>query len=276
MDKDCSWVTFVDSDDWLDQDSIKTLVGYLNKWNETPDMIIFSGYKNYPNKELISGPAFENETWFRGKNDIGKLQKLSMEFVKKTFPQNSINLDSACWRLVSVEFLKKNNIKFMDIPYREDGLFFLYTTEYAKTIVYLYETFYHYRTTEDSMVNMFRNKADLEHKLYLDKILEFIKKYNKDEEFINSLYYVILLSMEICITQKFFNKKNNMSFIKKQKACKEYFSYVPYNKVLKKIDIWSLRRNHFFKAIMIKYHFYFGLVIFRELYNKIKGQNNYN
>ena len=275
LDNDCAWVTFVDSDDWLDLDCCEKFVSYLSKWEKNPDMVIFSGCKSYQDGEVISEPAFKNETWFLGKNDICKLQRISMEFVKNNFPTNSINLDSACWRFISVDFLNKNNIKFINVPYREDGLFFLYTTEYADSIVYIYEPFYHYRSTENSMVNMYRPNADYEHQLYLQQIWKFINKFHKEQDFINSVYYTVLLSMEICITQKFFNKNSTDFFIKKQRECTNYFKMFPYKDVFKKIDIRKLRRNHYIKAVVIKYHFYYGVVLLRNIYNIIKHKQNY-
>ncbi|MDO4321556.1 MAG: glycosyltransferase family 2 protein [Lachnospiraceae bacterium] len=275
LDVDCTWVTFVDSDDWLDLNCCEKFVSYLNKWNENPDMVIFSGCKNYPDREVISEPAFDNETWFRGVEDINKLQKTSMEFIKNNLPDNSINLDSACWRFVSVKFLDKNNIRFINVPYREDGLFFLYTTEYAERIVYIYEPFYHYRSTENSMVNMYRPNADYEHKLYLQQVWKFINHFHKEQDFTDSVYYTVLLSMEICITQKFFNANNPDSFLKKQKECGNYFKEFPYRNIFKKIDIKQLRRNHYIKAIAIKYHLYYGLVILRNVYNILNRKQNY-
>lgn len=275
LDKDCSWVTFVDSDDWLDLDCCKTFIEYLNQWNLKPDMVICSGCRNYPDNEVVSDAAFENETWFKESADICKLQKASMEFTQKYFPVNSINLDSACWRFIAVDFLNRNHIRFIDVPYREDGLFFLYTTECAKNIVYLYETFYHYRSTDNSMVNMFRPNADCEHMLYLKEVWRFIEQYQKEQDFIDSVYYAILLSMEICITQKFFNKSNPDSFWIRQKKCRQYFKQAPYALVFKKIDLRKLRRNHWIKAIVIKYHFYYGVALLRDIYNRYKHKKNY-
>lgn len=276
LDKDCDWITFVDSDDWLDLDACKKFVEYLNKWNENPDFVIFSGYKNYPQKEMISAPAFDNETWFRGKESICELQQMSLQFVQKYFPANSINLDSACWRFLSLEFLKKNDIKFIDVPYREDGLFFLYTTEYAQKIVYIYEPFYHYRSTENSMVNMYRINADKEHALYLDEIWKFVKAFNKDSNFVNSVYYAVLLSMEICIEQKFYNKENKDLIFSKHRSCKEYFNREPFVQVFKKIELKRLRRNHWIKAILIKLRLYSGVVILKNFYNQINKKQNYS
>lgn len=275
LDKDCSWVTFVDSDDWLDADACRKFAEYLNSWNKRPDMVIFSGCKNYPDIEIVSEPAFKNETWFEGREQIDVLQQTSMKFTQKQFSSKSINLDSACWRFVSLDFLNKNNIRFIDVSYREDGLFFLYTTEYANKIVYIYETFYHYRSTGNSMVNMYRENADYEHRVYFQEVWNFIDRFNKTQNFTDTVYYAILLSMEICIVQKYFNCNNHNTLIKKHKDCKNYFKEKPYSDVFKKIKLSKLRRNHLIKAILIKFHLYYGVVLLRNIYNKISSKESY-
>ena len=63
LDNDCLWLTFVDSDDWLDLECCTKFVEYLNKWGESPDLAIFSGCRNYPDNEIVSEATFANETW---------------------------------------------------------------------------------------------------------------------------------------------------------------------------------------------------------------------
>lgn len=273
---DCDWVTFVDSDDWLDLDACEKLVAYLQKWEKRPDMIIFSGYKSSPDFEERSAPAFPNETWFNGRKEIEELQKTSLRFVQKVFPQNIINLDSACWRLCNVEALRKKNLRFIDVPYREDGLFFLYSTELFDSVVYVYETFYHYRTTGNSMVNTYRPNADKEQNLYLNEVWKFMDLYQKDQEFRNLAYYPVLMSMALCIDQKFFNSQNKDSFFKKQKDCKALFSTEPYSQVFRQIDLGKLRRNHWIKAVLMKYKLYLGLKLLRDMYNLLNKKQKYN
>ncbi|MBQ3641631.1 glycosyltransferase [bacterium] len=262
------WMMFVDSDDWIELDCCSKLVNYLKKWAKKPDLILYTGFKNYVNSEIKSEKIFDNETWFEGKEQIQKLQEKSFKYTWKECPQNTLNLDSACWRLVSVNLFKNKGIYFIDVPYKEDGLFFLHSTENCERIVYIYETFYHYRSTSGSMVNSYREKADAEHKLYLSYVWEFMDKYNKDDSFRKLAYYPVLLSMEICVTQKFFNKNNPNRFSKKQKECKKYFLETPYKDVFKTIKISNLRRNHRIKAILIKYRLYAFMQLMLSFYNK--------
>lgn len=272
---DTEWVSFVDGDDWVDLDMCQKLADYLEKQVKRPDMIIFSGYRNHPELEIKSQAIYENDTYFDTYEKICALQRRSLAFVKQGYPPQSLTLDSACWKLFSVRYIRESAIRFIDIPYREDGLFFLYSTEQANCIVYLYETFYHYRSTGDSMVNKYRENADKEHQRYFDEVFHFIEKFRKDEDWVRDLYYAVLVSMQICITQKYFCKGSLEPFIKRQKACSEYFNKEPYNSVFKMIDIKTLSKNHLVKALCIKLHWYAGVSLLRNTFIWINRKEAY-
>lgn len=278
LSTDVDWVTFVDADDWLDIDSCDILKERIIKWQKekkTPDIILFSGYRNYADKEIKSNYHYDDETWFDTYGKIEDLQVKTMERIKKDYPAGTLNLDSACWRLISMQFIRKHRLHFIDIPYREDGLYFLYSTEYAESIVYICETFYHYRSTSGSMVTGYRPNADKEHRLYLDEVWKFAEYYKKSEKFCKSLYYVAFLSMQICISQKFFNSQNHDPFINRQRECNLYFKQKPYCFVFSNIEINSLSTNHMIKAIGIKYHLYGIVNKLKTLYMQINNKDNY-
>lgn len=269
------WVMFLDSDDWIDLDCCEKLANYLKKWQETPDMVIFTGYRNYPQMEVRSDTVYENETWFHGRKEIDNLQRMSLSFTHKTYPAKALNLDSACWRLISMDFIRMKGVKFISVPYKEDAIFFYYSTENAESIVYIQDAFYHYRHTGNSMVNMYRPNADVEQKQYLDEVWNFIKKYNKPDSFVISIYDAVLISMQICITQKFFHESNRQPFRKRHAACRDFFCQEPFRSALATIDFGNLRRNHLIKAVFIKYHLYAMVAWMRILYNRRQKKGVY-
>lgn len=272
---DSDWVTFVDGDDWVDLDMCEKLADFLQN-NKQPDMIIFSGYRNYHDLEERSQAAFENNTWFDSYEKICALQRRSLSFIRKGYAPQALTIDSACWKLISSRFIREKGIRFIDVPYREDGLFFLYSTEEASSIVYLYLTFYHYRSTGNSMVNMYRKNADLEHLRYLQEVLIFVDKFQKDDPWIKDYYYSVLVSMQICITSKFFNKENPEPFRRRQSACRQLFDVEPFKSAFMMTDLRTLRINHFVKTLCIKFRWYAGVTLLRNLYLKMNRRKQYN
>lgn len=273
---DAQWVTFVDGDDWLDLNTCESMFHYLEKWTEEPDIIIFSGYRNYPDKEMKNQAVFTHETWFDTYEKICNLQRKSLSYAKREYAAQALNLDSACWKLISTRYIKEKDLRFIEVPYREDGLYFLYSTEQARKIVYLDETFYHYRSTGNSMVNMYRPNADAEHRIYLNEVSKFIHRFRKDDAFIHDFYYAVFISMQICITQKFYSGGNTQPLAKRRSACRKYFKQEPYASVFRYVDIRTLRRNHMLKAICMKLRCYAGVTVLRNIYNKLQKKQTFS
>ncbi len=272
---DSDWVCYVDGDDWVEENMCQVLYEYLQSQLKRPEVIIFSGYRNYPDLQVESPPVFQHGERFDSYPGICELQYKSMEYTNKSYPSQALNLDSACWKLISMDYLRRKNISFIEIPYREDGLYFLYLTEQAGDIVYLHRHFYHYRSTGNSMVNAYRDNADEEHLIYLREVWKFAHRFSKARVWTDRLYYQVFLSMQICITQKFFHHSNPDSFSTRQRACREYFSQKPYCEVFNHIELRKLRRNHMLKAICIKYHCYAGVMLLRDVYLKLRRQTVY-
>lgn len=275
LDAACGWVTFVDDDDWLDPDACERFVQHAASWTQQPDIAIVSGYRNYPEAEVMSAPAYANETWFMTREEIEALQLRSLRYVTRSFPAGAINLDSACWRFISYRFLMEHELRFTDIPYREDGLFFLHSTQQARRIVYLYEPMYHYRATASSMVNMYRPHADQEHLLYLQELERFVRAAHPSPAFCSAVAYAALLSMEICITQQFFHPENHDGLLQKHRACRRYFAQAPYDRAFRSIRLRELRRSHRLKALLIRLRLYGLLPLLRDAYLLLRRRRDY-
>ena len=60
--------------------------------------------------------------------------------------------------------MKEKNLLFPIIPYDEDSIFYLYAIEEAERVEYVANSVYHYRYTENSIVNKYRPDAMTEQK----------------------------------------------------------------------------------------------------------------
>lgn len=272
---DAKWLMYVDSDDWLELDCCEKLISYIEKWTRAPDMIIFSGYRNFFEWERKSTAVFDNETWFTGKEKIEQLQMRSLTFTHRSYPAGAMNLDGAWCRLISLEYIKRAHLHFENIPYREDGLYFLYSTQQANSVVYLSDTFYHYRSTDGGMVVSYRAKSDEEQLQYLSEVWKFIDLFHKTDSFIENVYYGTQLSMHACIYQKFYSKKNPDGFFKRYHDCRNYFKQEPYATAIRRIKPGLLKKNFKFCAILIKLRLYPLMPMVRGIRNGAKKRKSY-
>ena len=265
------WVSFVDGDDWVDEDFVNSFFELISKEKINADIYIYSGYRDYEKKQIICTPYYDNNRHFSSKNDIEDLQKECC-FVPYRNNGDQLFIGSAWAKIYKTIYLKKNNIRFTIVPYGEDSIFFMYVTEKASSINYISQSVYHYRDTDGSMVNKYRNKADEEQVIYLNKLFEFAKNHNKSDEFIKALYLRVFISMQRCISQKFYNKFNNDSRKKRHKACQVFFSSKPFCDVYKNIDFWKLSLKWKYKYICCRLKLYGFLNFSRSKYLNQNGK----
>ena len=121
------YVLFLDSDDWLEKDCVIKLLDMQEKGNgklvavdrywvkEKCDGLI---KKVYPSKKGITA-------------ECARMEAL------KCVGSGKYNLQSACYKLFSLDIIRKNNIMFDErFYYGEDGLFVFQYIEFSKGILY--------------------------------------------------------------------------------------------------------------------------------------------
>lgn len=261
------WIAFVDADDWVDQNMCEILAKEMETIEA--DIYIYSGYRERNSESKICKHIYDHRKLFATKNEREMLQERFLDDQTIVHIDDSFPIQSACIRLVSAKLFKEKKLRFHNVRFAEDAIFHLYSTEYADRIVYLNYNFYHYRDTEGSMVNSYRDNADKEQLGVMQHMWDFSRDCEKGERFIKKMYLLAFISMQMCIWQKFFNLDNpEQSYIKNRKECKKCFESFPYNKALEMVDFGQLRRNQKIKYILLKLRMYKTIVFLRNLYNR--------
>lgn len=262
---DSRWVTFVDGDDWVDDNTFGIILERMEQLEVEPDFVMFPGCLNYKNSEIVDSEYIES-SW-KTREELESLQTLAISIPLKQYPNRAVALDTAWSKVVSTDYMIDNNIRFRDLPYREDGMFFQEIVQHASYIMQMSVGMYHYRMTAGSMVHSYRPNAPFEQLKYLNMLFEFAKKYNKDKSYYNALYINALVSMQVCITTYFYHPQN--AFDKdRRKKCINYFKQEPYSRVFNHIKYKDLKKNFLIKALLIKTRTFSLLNVLRERYLK--------
>ncbi|MBR5914184.1 MAG: glycosyltransferase [Selenomonadaceae bacterium] len=136
------YITFVDSDDFLDEDALEKLFNYAEKFDadvvhvekcfilKDGETLIESTQENF-----VEIPTLETD-------DIGKRV---IDFTEKKY------LWWACNKLFRREFLIKNNIRFAAMTTYEDLIFTFQCVISAKNYLRIPDNFYHYRIRSNSL-----------------------------------------------------------------------------------------------------------------------------
>lgn len=157
------YITFVDSDDWLDDYAYKSCMDIVLK--EKPEVFFF-GYRTDPS-EKASPYIDESSVRFHSRNDI------------KT-AYNETN--PAVWdKIFDRKFIRRNNLFFKeDIGFAEDHVFNLMTFAKADKIIGVSNKFYYYREdNQASIVHVINSTKKLEAKIKANKyLISYFKDLN--------------------------------------------------------------------------------------------------
>jgi len=247
------WITFVDGDDWIELDYCQHFVDRISNQKDVADIYYYSGFRNYPSKVVEGVPHFQDGKRFVSYEEREFLQtKCCTIHLEKGGNRKGITISSAWAKMYKLDFIKQNNLKFPIVPYDEDSIFYIYSIEAAKNIEYVSKSIYHYRFTENSIVNRYRPDAVKEQEIYLANLFEFARNNNKSKSFKNSLYMRTMTSMLLLLKLKFFNVQNTEIYLAKWRKCDYCFKSAPYKDVFHYVNFFTLGRNAKIKYILLR------------------------
>lgn len=135
------YISFVDSDDWMELDAFEQIVEALKGYNY-PKILQFDFKEVYENSDLVRYYDFCGKVKRKDKYDIRKNNYYNWKVFKEKFFARII---PACWnRVYSREFLLENNVKFTCDDYGEDSAFTYRALLRDVNIYYLNKYLYNY------------------------------------------------------------------------------------------------------------------------------------
>lgn len=202
------WITFLDSDDWLENNAVEIMEEQLNKigkYENEIDLIVFDTYINYKNKEVKN--QFYVKEGLLGKEDMEDIQLQNIgQGVCKYYPKKC-NVSVAWAKLYKREFLLDNNLKFIEETKRySDTIFNIDVLEKAIKVVYYNKYVYHYRKNDYSITNNYYKEMKKDVYTFLNKIEEYIQKYHKNFKF-QKTYYIAILAKSIEFLEMTYKKE---------------------------------------------------------------------
>lgn len=232
-------ITFVDSDDWIEPNMCLELVNYINSLNQNYDIIVFDCFVDY-NKKIIKNNFYPKEGLFN-KEDIEEIQLQNIEKgITKYYPPET-NISVPWAKVYNKEFIEKNNLKFVpNIIRMPDALFNMEAFEKAERIYNFKKYLYHYQKNDFSICQRYSKDTIKYYETYIEFVKNYIKKYNKNEKFIDTLNLKIVTSIDIYMYNYFFHKDNAKKIKEIQKEFKELLDREIYKNAMKDVKIQYL------------------------------------
>ncbi|MBQ8813401.1 MAG: glycosyltransferase family 2 protein [Lachnospiraceae bacterium] len=177
------YIMFVDSDDWVELDTVACCVEIAQRDNV--DCVMFGYIREYPGKRIIT-PLFEHDfscDVVRAEEKIHR-RIVGLKGAELREPQRVDFLSSMCMKLYRTEFARKGRIvSERVVGTSEDTIFNLYALEGCR-ISYINRCFYHYRKTNIQSITT-QHKPDLIDKwdVMYSVVQEYIDGSGRKEEY---------------------------------------------------------------------------------------------
>lgn len=207
------YISFVDSDDFIDKEFIARLYELIRKYDAELAMLTYQEVTGAPKNFSISS---KQEVVYRG-------EKIEEAFLR-------LKIDSVCVGLYSADAIK--NIRFIEGKTSEDIPFNFEVFRRINTFVYAPECRYFYFYNTESISNGSLDKNMLNYLKFREKIYEFYKgKNDKLETLSESLYARAAFGLQTRMA--LYGVSNQLD----EKQCKEMLSL-----------IFKTHKEAFFKA----------------------------
>lgn len=202
------YITFIDSDDFVDKTYIEKMYDALEKSNAD---LVFCKYANYIDKKI----EYPQES-IPKQLTVNNEDKEFIDFISRFFALKKNIMGSACRVLYRKELI--NNYYFhLGIKISEDLLFLMQIIQNAKSINSIDEYLYFYRKVETSITQKYKKdylQGQLNLYLALKNIFELFKSKNSRKifEMYNALLCYYVFSNELKFKQ--INRKENICQIR--------------------------------------------------------------
>lgn len=249
------YITFIDSDDWIDSQKIEKILKFINKNNY--DLIIYGYYDNYKDNEIIRIPKFDNKITFTENEEFIELKKMVFmrEYGSLKEGKSGGILCNTVDKIIKRDLLINNNIRFdTEIAISEDALFNLEMLFHCKSAYYIDIYAYHYRKRRTS-AGKSRNFIGLEKSIipFYSKAKDILDKYQAPEILYTSLYYRCFDLISEQLDNVFlYNKNNKLSLYQRSQLFSQIISFEPFVISIQKVRLNNLGIKRRIMAILLK------------------------
>ncbi len=151
------YIYFMDSDDWIDNDYLKTMVKTIEEVNTDVVVNLSISYHKMASMQV---------QYLRAEYNLGYI----------TNKQEILQLPVMAWcKLFKYEFLEKNSLKFLDIKYANDLVFHYETLPFLEKVFTFKGPYYHYIYRKQGLSNQ---NPNIRYINAFDLIFSFYEKHN--------------------------------------------------------------------------------------------------
>lgn len=191
------YIMFVDSDDWIDNNTCKIVIQAINKYK--CDIVMWPYVREIDDKSVKKN-IMKKIHIYQTKSAVVNLRR---RFIGPSNDEiaHPDNIDSLCtvWgKLYKRELIFNNDIKFVDINRigsYEDGVFNFQVFKDVNSAVFIERYLYHYRRNNKSLTNTYNHNLRKQKNSLYNILFSFVVNENLGIEYKRALYNRISLDV---------------------------------------------------------------------------------
>lgn len=196
------YIMFLDSDDYLKQDTVKILKEQLKK--NQYDALFFDADVHFEKNLMEKKNAYD-----RSNANLDGTVMSGWNYFTKCYPQNYVV--SACMAIYKTEILLKSKIKFPERLYYEDNYFMFVFLNHAQKVIHISEKLYQRRFRESSITTSGYSERKIQDQIKIGLLIwdeiSCSRQYFLQERkgllirFISDYIWMIIEKRELCLKQ---------------------------------------------------------------------------
>lgn len=208
------WISFVDGDDWIDQNTYEVLYneGELNN----VDVVMFGYIKEYPSKSIVMNykKYFKDKKIYKNPEDIRYLQRQILNY--------DANCAMAPTKFIKRSLIEKNNI-YHDEKLRQgaEGIEFnIRLFSIIESAEFVDKNFYHYIYNSESITTVHNEEN---HKMVLECFKQIKNEVNLNEKELKKMFYSrVKHAILTTAISGYFSSSNKVNYFHQKKGFKKY------------------------------------------------------
>ena len=254
------WLTFVDSDDWLEKDALKVL--YQRAVETQCDIVCAFYYSNYLDRQIRAWPEGIGEKTYHARENRQFLFECA---TYRTEPKKEAWLCTAWGKLYRAEFLREHKIIFPVGLRSEDLLFSLHVACHVERLHLTDIPVYHYRMRQSSIINTASFEGD-------KRIYAAVHAFMEEHQVIGEIqpYYYCIIVMGVLRNSRLRRKNisDRFTFRAAVQELKEYADLPEYREAFEKADLKASPIKTKFFLFLLRQRMYRTLVAVSVIYEK--------
>ena len=250
----CKLITFVDADDWIEDDFCEVA---QESYTKSPydilmvDAFIYQG--NYRKKnEFYQNDFNEITLYIKEQLILQTINKNSAEYKPK------FKVVGTTWaKIYKTEFIKKNDLKFnKSLTRAEDHIFLLNSLKNAPDVRYIKKTLYNYRKQEQSTVNKYSPNVYLEFQKTIAILNELPIVKKGDESIKKAVYARVIMNISSILANDYLHNENTDTLEKRITCFRKVVNKEPFKSSIKSVKFMDLNKKGVILTMLLRFELY--------------------